>query len=143
MNNEKYSTMEITTYQNKCHLFSIEILDVKITTFKWIEFLNTFEKNLQLLESEDVKYFILHIDAKYADVLDMKQVGKVIDLFKKNQSLFEEKLICSLIYVEGNIINIFKDIFNKFYNPIKPIHFLKKQELNHEFIEESIMKLKN
>lgn len=140
MNNEKYSKMNITTYKNKCHLFTIEILDVKLTNFKWIEFINTFDKKLKLLESDDVNKFVLYIDAKYMDILDLEQITKVIDLFKKNQALFEKKLICSLIYIEGNIINIFKDLFNKFYNPIKPLLFLKTQNLDDEFIEESMIK---
>lgn len=143
MSIEKYSNMTITTYKNKCHLFTIEILDVKISNFKWIEFINTFEKKLKLLETEDVKNFVLYIDAKYADILDLEQIHKIIDLFKQNRELFERKLICSLIYIEGNIINIFKDIFNTFYNPIKPLKFLKEREINDEFIEESITKLKN
>lgn len=140
MNNEKYSKMNIKTYKNKCHLFTIEIVDVKLTNFKWIEFINTFDKKLKLLESDEVSKFVLYIDAKYVDILDLEQITKVIDLFKKNQALFEKKLICSLIYIEGNIINIFKDLFNKFYNPIKPLLFLKTQNLDDEFIEESMIK---
>lgn len=143
MNVEKYSKMNITTYKNKCHLFTIEILDVKLSKFKWVEFISTFEKKLKLLETDEVNSFVLYIDAKYADILDLEQLNKVIELFKKNQPLFEKKLICSLIYIEGNIINLFKDVFNKFYNPIKPLQFLKERTLNDEFIEESIMKLKN
>lgn len=143
MSIEKYSNMNITTYKNKCHLFTIEILDVKISNFKWIEFINTFEKKIKLLEIEDVKNFVLYIDAKYADILDLDQIHKIVDLFKQNRELFERKLICSLIYIEGNIINIFKDIFNTFYSPVKPLKFLKEREINDEFIEESITKLKN
>lgn len=143
MSIEKYSNMNITIYKNKCHLFTIEILDVKISNFKWIEFINTFEKKIKLLEIEDVKNFVLYIDAKYADILDLEQIHKIVDLFKQNRELFERKLICSLIYIEGNIINIFKDMFNTFYSPIKPLKFLKEREINDEFIEESITKLKN
>ena len=101
------------------------------------------KKKLKWLETEDVKNFVLYIDAKYADILDLEQIHKIIDLFKQNRELFERKLICSLIYIEGHVINIFKDIFNTFYNPIKPLKFLKEREINDEFIEESITKLKN
>jgi len=80
----------------------------------------------------------MFIYAKYLDILSSEQIKNIVDLFTSKRKLFEDKLLCTQSYVEGVIINIFKDIFNKFYNPIKPIKFLDKNELDNEFIESII-----
>lgn len=134
--------MNIQLYNDDIHLFKIVVLDVKLTKLKWIDTLKKFETNLELLEKDDVKHFIMFIDAKFLDLLSSEQINNIIELFTSKRKLFEDKLLCTQCYVEGVIINIFKDIFNKFYNPIKPIKFLNKNELDNEFIE-TIIKLKN
>lgn len=134
----KYTSMNIQRYNDDIHLFKIDILNVKLTQLKWIDTLKNFETNLELLERDNVKKFIMFIDAKYLDILSSEQIKNVVDLFTSKRKLFEDKLLCTQSYVEGVIINIFKDIFNKFYNPIKPIKFLHKNELDNEFIESII-----
>jgi len=130
--------MNIQRYNDDIHLFKIDILNVKLTQLKWIDTLKNFETNLELLERDNVKKFIMFIDAKYLDILSSEQIKNIVDLFTSKRKLFEDKLLCTQSYVEGVIINIFKDIFNKFYNPIKPIKFLDKNELDNEFIESII-----
>ena len=137
-----YTSMNIQLYNDDIHLFKIVVLDVKLTKLKWIDTLKKFETNLELLEKDDVKNFIMFIDAKFLDILSNEQINNIIELFTSKRKLFEDKLLCTQCYVEGVIINIFKDIFNKFYNPIKPIKFLNKNELDNEFIE-TIINLKN
>lgn len=134
----KYTSMNIQRYNDDIHLFKIDILNVKLTQLKWIDTLKNFETNLELLERDNVKKFIMFIDAKYLDILSSEQIKNIVDLFTSKRKLFEDKLLCTQSYVEGVIINIFKDIFNKFYNPIKPIKFLHKNELDNEFIESII-----
>jgi hypothetical protein len=134
----KYTSMNIQRYNDDIHLFKIDILNVKLTQLKWIDTLKNFETNLELLERDNVKKFIMFIDAKYLDILSSEQIKNIVDLFTSKRKLFEDKLLCTQSYVEGVIINIFKDIFNKFYNPIKPIKFLDKNELDNEFIESII-----
>ena len=130
--------MNIQRYNDDIHLFKIDVLNVKLTQLKWIDTLKNFETNLELLERDNVKKFIMFIDAKYLDILSSEQIKNIVDLFTSKRKLFEDKLLCTQSYVEGVIINIFKDIFNKFYNPIKPIKFLDKNELDNEFIESII-----
>ena len=127
-----------TTWTFWNNLFKIDILNVKLTQLKWIDTLKNFKTNLELLERDNVKKFIMFIDAKYLDILSSEQIKNIVDLFTSKRKLFEDKLLCTQSYVEGVIINIFKDIFNKFYNPIKPIKFLDKNELDNEFIESII-----
>jgi len=134
----KYTSMNIQRYNDDIHLFKIDVLNVKLTQLKWIDTLKNFETNLELLERDNVKKFIMFIDAKYLDILSSEQIKNIVDLFTSKRKLFEDKLLCTQSYVEGVIINIFKDIFNKFYNPIKPIKFLDKNELDNEFIESII-----
>ena len=134
----KYTSMNIQRYNDDIHLFKIDILNVKLTQLKWIDTLKNFETNLELLERDNVKKFIMFIDAKYLDILSSEQIKNIVDLFTSKRKLFEDKLLCTQSYVEGVIINIFKNIFNKFYNPIKPIKFLDKNELDNEFIESII-----
>tara|TARA_B110000483_G_scaffold79738_1_gene99249 strand:- start:3281 stop:3700 length:420 start_codon:yes stop_codon:yes gene_type:complete len=134
----KYTSMNIQRYNDDIHLFKIDVLNVKLTQLKWIDTLKNFETNLELLERDNVKKFIMFIDAKYLDILSSEQIKNIVDLFTSKRKLFEDKLLCTQSYVEGVIINIFKDIFNKFYNPIKPIKFLHKNELDNEFIESII-----
>tara|TARA_B110000459_G_scaffold73788_1_gene83039 strand:- start:6934 stop:7353 length:420 start_codon:yes stop_codon:yes gene_type:complete len=134
----KYTSMNIQRYNDDIHLFKIDVLNVKLTQLKWIDTLKKFETNLELLERDNVKKFIMFIDAKYLDILSSEQIKNIVDLFTSKRKLFEDKLLCTQSYVEGVIINIFKDIFNKFYNPIKPIKFLHKNELDNEFIESII-----
>ena len=134
----KYTSMNIQRYNDDIHLFKIDILNVKLTQLKWIDTLKNFETNLELLERDNVKKFIMFIDAKYLDILSSEQIKNIVNLFTSKRKLFEDKLLCTQSYVEGVIINIFKYIFNKFYNPIKPIKFLDKNELDNEFIESII-----
>ena len=137
-----YTSMNIQLYNDDIHLFKIVVLDVKLTKLKWIDTLKKFVTNLELLEKDDVKNFVMFIDAKFLDILSGEQIKNIIELFTSKRKLFEDKLLCTQCYVEGVIVNIFKDIFNKFYNPIKPIKFLDKNDLDNEFIE-SIINLKN
>jgi hypothetical protein len=133
---EPYINTSLEEY-NDILIYKIVVVNVKLTQLKWIDTINRIKKDLDVLKKKD-KIFAIYIDCKYMEIISNGQIKEIVNVFTENRVLFEKNLLCTECFVEGIIVNVFKDVFNKIYNPIRPIKFIKTNELDYSFIEENI-----
>lgn len=119
---DPYAKLEINKNKYNIYNLSFNIIKNKLTTMNFACLIDDFENKLKILNNDKISKFIMIYDMNNMDYnINNSQINEITSLFKKNKTLFENKLLATFIIANDTFIKTFIKLFKSIYTPMKPL----------------------